>query len=223
MMTMTRQRTPALGPSIPGLTFRPATEADTDRICAIMHGRPGDEAVGLCFGSADLARRLGEMQVRLPNSPSGWQHTVLAQINGEPVGVLQAGPGGNSFAGYVSLGLLLRAVRIFGPVQFIKGLPRLRARARVDTVDPEGAYVVHEIHVDPRHRNWGIGGAKLLYAEREARRLGHTKMSLTTTTTNPARHLYERHGYRIADTRTDPAYERYTGIVGRYLMVKELS
>ena len=222
-MTMTRQRIQAQGPSIPGLTFRPATEADTGRICEIMHGEPSQEAVGLCFDSSELARRLGEMQVRLPNSPSGWQHTALAQINGEAVGVLQAGPGGNTLASYVSIGLLLRAVRIFGAVRFIKGLPRIRARARVDTEDPEGAYVVHELHVDPRHRNWGIGGAMLLYAERKARRLGHTKMSLSTTTVNPARHLYERHGYRIAGTRTDPDYERYTGIVGRYLMVKELS
>jgi len=47
-------------------------------------------------------------------------------------------------------------------------------------------------------------------------------MSLTTHTSNPARRLYERHGYRVVETRTDPAYERYTGIEGRVLMVKEL-
>ncbi len=48
-------------------------------------------------------------------------------------------------------------------------------------------------------------------------------MSLITTTTNPARRLYERHGYRVVETRADAAYERYTGIAGRYLMVKELT
>jgi len=47
-------------------------------------------------------------------------------------------------------------------------------------------------------------------------------MALTTTTTNPARHLYIRHGYRVVETRLDPAYERLTGIPGRVLMVKEL-
>jgi len=76
--------------------------------------------------------------------------------------------------------------------------------------------------VDPRHRNRGIGGAMLDHAEEEARRRGHRLMSLTTTTANPARHLYERHGFRVVETLTDAAYERYTGIAGRHLMVKEL-
>jgi len=47
-------------------------------------------------------------------------------------------------------------------------------------------------------------------------------MSLTTTTINPARRLYERHGFHVVETKTDGAYERYTGIAGRHLMVKEL-
>jgi GNAT superfamily N-acetyltransferase len=219
---MTRQRTQAPQPSIPGLTFRPATAADTDRICEIMHGEPGQEAVGLCFDSPDLARRLGDALMRLPNSPMGWQRTVLAELNGEAVGVLQAGAERVSDS-LLTPGVILRMLRLFGPVRIATGLPRIRARARVDVEHPEGAFVVRELHVDPRHRNWGIGGAILRYAEQEARRLGHANMSLTTTTVNPARHLYERHGYRIVETRTDAAYERYTGIVGRYLMVKELS
>lgn len=79
-----------------------------------------------------------------------------------------------------------------------------------------------ELHVHPRYRNRGIGSAALDYAEVEAQRLGHRHMSLTTTTTNPARRLYERRGFRVVETRTDPMYERYTGIPGRHLMVKEL-
>jgi len=47
-------------------------------------------------------------------------------------------------------------------------------------------------------------------------------MSLTTHIANPARHLYERHGFRVVETRTDPDYERYTGIEGRVRMAKEL-
>jgi hypothetical protein len=48
-------------------------------------------------------------------------------------------------------------------------------------------------------------------------------MSLGTTITNPARHLYERHGFRVVETKTDPSYERYTGIPGRILMMKDLA
>lgn len=76
--------------------------------------------------------------------------------------------------------------------------------------------------MDPRYRNRGIGGALLDYAEAEARAGGYTQMTLTTTTMNPARHLYERHEFRVVDTRTDPDYERYTGIPGRYRIVKDL-
>jgi ribosomal protein S18 acetylase RimI-like enzyme len=85
-----------------------------------------------------------------------------------------------------------------------------------------GAYRVRELHVDPGHRGRGIGGALLDYAEAEARKAGYTQMALTTTTVNPARRLYERHGFRVVETKTDPVYERYTGIEGRHRMVKDL-
>ncbi len=40
---------------------------------------------------------------------------------------------------------------------------------------------------------------------------------------NPARRLYERHRFRVVETRTDADYERYSGVEGRVLMVKELA
>ena len=63
----------------------------------------------------------------------------------------------------------------------------------------------------------------LKYAEEEAREQDCRLMSLTTHIANPARRLYERHGFRVVETRTDPDYERYAGIAGRVLMVKELA
>ena len=50
-----------------------------------------------------------------------------------------------------------------------------------------------------------------------------TKHLLVTTVINPARHLYERQGFEVVETRTDDVYERMTGIPGRNLMVKELA
>ncbi len=158
--------------------------------------------------------------VRLPGSRQGWQHTVLAELEGEPVGVLQAGV--NPVGVKITPRLALMALRILGPVGVFKLLPRLRARGRLDIEAPDGSYHVAEVHVDARLRGRGIGGAMLEYAEEEARKRGCRRMSLTTNTTNPARRLYERHGYRIQQTHTDPDYEHYTGIEGRVLMVKEL-
>ena len=206
-----------------GLTFRRATPADTERIAEILHGEPGQETIGLCFGSVQLARALGYALVRLPGTPQGWEHTVLAALNEEPVGVLQASGGHLGVTSFVTPGVVLQAMRIFGAFKLLRGLPRIRARARLNFDHQPGAYAVNELHVDPRYRNRGIGGVLLDYAEEQARRGGYERMALTTTTSNPARRLYERHGFRVVDTRTDLAYERYTGIAGRHLMVKELA
>jgi ribosomal protein S18 acetylase RimI-like enzyme len=205
---------------VEGLTFRRATPADTERIAEIMHGEPLGEVVGLSGGDRRLAARFGKEMVRMPGSPQGWQGTVIAELAGEAVGILQAGSDSVSFS--LTPPLALRAIQVFGLVNAVKLLPRVRARGRLNMTPPAGAYRVHELHVDPRYRNRGIGGQMLDYAEEDARRLGHRVMSLNTTTTNPARRLYERHGFRIVETRTDPAFERYTGIAGRHLMVKDL-
>ena len=83
------------------------------------------------------------------------------------------------------------------------------------------------VREDEMRRSVALLGVRVLrmldYAEEDARRLGHRVMALSTATTNPARRLYERHGFRIVETRTDPAFERYTGIAGRHLLVKDLT
>jgi ribosomal protein S18 acetylase RimI-like enzyme len=202
--------------------FRAATPDDTERIIEIMHGEPGDEAVGLAFGSVELARTLGAEMVRLPNSPSGWHRTVFAVVGENPVGVLQASAQDVGLGDFITPIVVLRVARIFGPWKFVRGIPRIRARSRVEFDPVPDAYGVHELHVDAAYRNRGIGQAMLSYAEADARRIGRPRMSLTTTTSNPARRLYERNDYRIVATKMDPAYEHYTGIAGRHLMVKEL-
>jgi ribosomal protein S18 acetylase RimI-like enzyme len=98
----------------------------------------------------------------------------------------------------------------------------MKARTRVQSKIPEHAYHIGELDVDPARRGHGIGGALLRHAEAEARSAGLKLMSLTTTTSNPARRLYERHGFRVIETKTDPEYQKITGIAGRVLMAKDL-
>jgi len=202
-----------------GLTIRKATPGDTNRIAHLFGGDPGDEAIGIA-GDAGRARQFGMAMVRLPNSPQGWKRTVVAELSGQVVGIIQGGPdvpGVKATPRLVYVGL-----HVFGPIGLVRLLPRLRARQRVQPVPPPNSYYVAEIDVDPAYRNAGVGGALLDYAEVEARSAGCRLMSLTTTTINPARRLYERHGFRVMETRTDAAYKSYTGIEGRLLMVKEL-
>jgi ribosomal protein S18 acetylase RimI-like enzyme len=203
---------------VDGLTIRKAVPGDANRIADIIAGEPGQEAIGLT-GSTELARKFGMELVLLPNSPQGWERTVVAEVDGHVAGIIQAG----DFPDFrVTPSLVYLAVRVFGPVRLLRLVPRLRARGRVQPKRPPGTYHVAELDVDPSLRNRGIGGALLDYAEVEPRKGRFKQMSLTTTTINPARRLYERHGFRVVETKTDAPYERYTGIEGRHLMMKDL-
>ncbi len=201
------------------LSIRQATAIDTDRIAEIIAGDPGQEAIAIA-GCVEAARNFGMGLVRLPGSPQGWQHSTVAELNGQVVGVLQTSSANASFRLTPRLARLV--LRTFG-FGIVSVYGRFRARLRVNPSFPAGAFYIAELHVDPASRNRGTGGTLLDHAEKEARRLNYRQMSLMTTTTNPARRLYERHGFAVVETRTDPAYERYTGIAGRHLMVKELS
>lgn len=202
-----------------GLIIRKATPGDTNRIAGLLGDDPGDESIGLA-GSVEKAIAFGTGMARLPNSPQGWRHTVVAELDGKVVGMMQAG--GDRQDAQVTPRVAYLALHTFGPLGILKLMPRLRARRRVQTRTPRGTYHIAEIDVDPGYRNRGIGSALLDHAEAEARRSGYGQMSLSTSTANPARRLYERHGFRVVETKTDAAYERYTGIEGRHLMVKEL-
>jgi ribosomal protein S18 acetylase RimI-like enzyme len=204
---------------VEGLTIRRATPGDTNRIAELLGGDPGAEAIGLA-GTAEKAIAFQAGIVRLPNSPQGWHHTVVAEKDGAIVGIMQAGSDQQDVK--ITPTIVYLALHTFGPLGVIRLLPRLRARRRVETRGPPGAYHIAEIDVDPAYRNGGIGGALLDHAEAEARAAGYDQMSLSTNTANPARRLYERHGFRIVETRTNSAYERLTGIEGRHLMIKEL-
>lgn len=203
-----------------GLVIRPARESETERIAEIIFDDPPVESVWMT-GSKERARELGRAMVRL-GGEMGWRNTTVAEVRGRVVGILQPAVGGD---GGVRAGprLALRALRIVGPLAVPRLLRRMKVRGRLNFARPEGSYHIAELHVDASLRGQGIGGALLRQAEEEARRLGRKSMSLVTTTSNPARRLYERNGYEIAAEKSDAEYEAHTGSAGRILMVKRLS
>jgi ribosomal protein S18 acetylase RimI-like enzyme len=199
-----------------GLVIRAGRAEDTKRIADLVSGEPGQEAVAIA-GSFRQARDFGMGLVRMPHSPQGWQVSTLAEVDSGVVGVIQTGHADFS----LTPRLLWLAIRTFG-LSLITVLPRARARRRVEPDVPASDYHISEFDVDPQFRNRRIGGRLLDHVEAEARAQGYTRMSLVTTTINPARRLYERHGFAVVETLTDPDYERITGISGRHFMVKEL-
>ena len=94
------------------------------------------------------------------------------------------------------------AVRAFGLVGAVRAAWKSSARAHVDMKAVPDCLHLVELHVHPDERNRGAGGALLGAVEEEARARGVGNVSLTTTTDNPARRLYERHGFAVVDQKT---------------------
>jgi ribosomal protein S18 acetylase RimI-like enzyme len=207
-----------------GLTFRQAATTDLDRVFAILYDRPPREAVAVA-GDIERARKIGRIIVRA-GAAVRLDRTVLADAHGEAVGLIETVVRGQP----LTSGAVVMMARVLVGGALIVGLPgavrffRWRAaRSRVEVPHPLGSSYIAELAVHATWRNRGIGGSLLAHAEERARVYGHKQMSLNTATDNPAQHLYQRHGFRIVETRLDATYERLTGIPGRVLMVKELA
>ena len=200
------------------LKIRAATSKDQQRIAEII-GDPGEEAIGL-VGNRAAAARLGVAIAMMPGGPQGWERSTVAEERGSVVGVIQCGGDIPQFT--ITPRLVWLTLRTLGLPRMLGRIEAFRAMSRVQYPQPKGTYHIAELHVDPGQRGRGIGGSLLDWAEVNAREQGFEVMSLVTTTSNPARRLYERHGFVVAETKTDADYERYTGIKGRYLMLKRL-
>lgn len=202
------------------ISFRPATSADAAALRLVFGQEPSEEQLAMAGGDIARARRFRRLMSATIAGPAGIRRTTVAVSDGEVVGLLQAGAeAGDSIAPALVWGLL----RTFGFPGIVRFLRRDRLRGRVHIPPPAGAYHVAEVHVLGSRRNQGIGAALMAEAERQARASGARLMSLTTTTSNPARHLYERSGFRVVETREDPDFLALTGVAGHILMVKDLA
>ena len=204
------------------VSIRPARRTDLDRLTAVMYDDPPRDLLAVVPDRA-RARKVGaltithgfELDLRQTNVADG-EGLVIGLIELRRPGV-DAGPGLSS-----ALVVLARALPLIGVTGLLRFARHQRARGRVTIPHPPAALYVGELDVHPEFRNRGIGGVLLDHAEAVARREGFSQIALTTTTINPAQHLYARHGYRVVETRLDAGYERLTGIPGRLLMVKEM-
>jgi ribosomal protein S18 acetylase RimI-like enzyme len=204
------------------MTIRPARLDEIDVVSDIVNDPPNAGAIRIA-GNAEKAVRGGRVLSRAGLSlhlPS----TVVAEIDGEVAGIMDAGidhPEPRITPGVV-LRLLPTVLRTVGPGGFSR---LLRSRPAYDAVafpTDRASYYIAELDVQPAWRNRGIGGRLLDYGERQARASGAPRMTLVTDITNPARHLYDRHGFVVRETKMNAAYERWSAVPGRVFMVKEL-
>jgi ribosomal protein S18 acetylase RimI-like enzyme len=204
------------------VALRPARSEDVDRVSDIINDPPGRAAVHVA-GSTAKAIEGGRVLCRLGISLQ-IQHTTVAEADGMIVGMMDACP--NRADPEFGPAMILRSIVPVVQAIGIGGLWRLlRNRAafsRMSFDQVTDSYYIAELNVDAGFRNRGIGATLLRHGEKLAHEADCASMSLTTTTTNPAQHLYERFGFKVVDTRLDAAYERLSGSPGRVLMIKDL-
>ena len=79
------------------------------------------------------------------------------------------------------------------------------------------------MNVDPAYQNQKIGSALLEWVNQEAIRRQVRQMTVSTWIGYRSIALYERDGFKQVEAKRDVEYERYFGVPGRVLLVKELS
>ncbi len=203
------------------IVIRPATSNDVDRMAEIVNAEPGDEPIAL-MGDIELARKYGIGLFKLDPIPNDARVTVVAQEADAIAGVLQY-QFGDLGRPHSRLEVLRMLVGLLGPIGLLRRFRAVQSRARVDIPIPPGSFNLANLHVAPEFQERGIGRQLLEWAENEAVTLGAPRMTLITTTRHPRISWYERSGFKITQTATDPTYERYTQIEGRVLMQKDLA
>jgi ribosomal protein S18 acetylase RimI-like enzyme len=187
-------------------TIRRAVEADLDAMVEIMFAEPGVEQVAFMPSLAGA-----RVFTRAAWKAAGVDEFLIAEDEGVAVGFAWLSRDG------VSLGqgakAAVRAWGLLGPARLVaKGWPR----QLVEISMPPGTKIV-ELQAHPERRGTGVGTRLLEHVIRVA---GSEPLSLTTRTNNPARRLYERHGFVVTQEKTNRHFERRTGATGRILMVR---
>jgi ribosomal protein S18 acetylase RimI-like enzyme len=150
-----------------------------------------------------------------------FQFSILAEENGEVVGIAQALPS-------ATLGrAVLLLVRVYGKRFGLRPALRLAWRGFPLAFEPDAKpneYYVDTLAVAPSRRNRGIGRILLEDAQRRGREAGFPLCSLAVMLHNPnAKRFYERAGFRAE--RKYVSRLRVPGVQysGFYRMVKPLS
>jgi ribosomal protein S18 acetylase RimI-like enzyme len=198
------------------ITIRPVRPEDIDAIKdRLLYDEVTDaETVALVGGDETLARAYLVKAMQAAHLPAQSWRCVVAVDGDEVVGLLDYSSDGMSRTTRLAL-----LYEIVGWKQFLRAIPIIYGRQRVNTAEPDDAFHLLNLRIDASHRGRGIGTALMQWGQDKARELGYRRIALQTMASNSAIRLYERHGYRITKSRKHPLYLHGEG---RCLMEKVL-
>lgn len=88
---------------------------------------------------------------------------------------------------------------------------------------PKNMYYIAHFAILPEHHRKGLGSQMMTMLEEKLRERGFEYVCLDVATSNkPAIGLYEKFGFSITATLTNPDIEKKTGLLSRYRMEKKL-
>jgi ribosomal protein S18 acetylase RimI-like enzyme len=187
------------------ITIRPALKSECRRIAELY--RISSDGVAdyiwtkLARPGEDILE-VGRRRYERDGTPFSYQNCKMVELAGAVIGMLVAFP-------------------MHVDSDYVESDPVL---VPYSVLEEDQSYYVCGMAIDEAHRGQGIGGRLLDEAERDARRLGFSRLSLLVFEQNArARRLYERYGY--AETMRHPVVPHplihYTG--DALLMVKRLA
>ena len=179
--------------------FRRARVEDCAKIAA-LYGISSDGVADYIWrklaGPGEDPLEVGERRYAREDSVFSYKNCVVAEHNGEVIGMLVAFPMESK------------------PDQGEPEGEEDPVLAPYGELERPGSYYVCGMALFPEHRGRGLGARMLGLAREEARRRGLAEMSLIVFEQNAgAKRLYERHGFREVDRRSVVPHEliRYTG------------
>jgi ribosomal protein S18 acetylase RimI-like enzyme len=198
MAPLLRRTTSRIGPAVAPLILEAIPSIET----VLWDRRTAIRAIEACYRAdrTELAHRFG----------------LLAEVDGEPAGVVIAFPG--RLYGSLKLGTGVVLARAAGPRHAAELVRRARVLDRLlPKVDAEDMYV-SILAVAAQHRRRGIATALMERVLAGAERLG-LGVALDTAMDEPARDLYERLGFRVMAAReTNPTERKFIPVSGMLRM-----
>lgn len=212
--------THAMPDAVPdAITLRSATPADASLAAPLIYAA-GPKLFRRIYGPRpEDAIRFFEAVFLQPGTPFSHGNTLIAQRNGEAVGLAVSLPGSALHRAWPTVGRLM--LRLRGPLFLLRLLPAVfDLRGSTDTTPPD-AYYLGILSVRADVRGQGVGGLLLAEVSRRAEAAGCAAVCLHAELDNAgARRFYARHGYRVTAEHPTPRAARW-GVSGFAAMRKE--